>query len=375
MIRWWCASAVALLAACGTNAPAVPHLDWPATAAIPLVQVPDDYYYTAMVSIGSQTFALVVDTGSSTTVVASTSCTSCTQVSPLYAPGATAKDTGDNTSGTYIDFGSWDGEIYIDQVGLGNTTPAVPLEIAAITNQLGFFRDFYSEGILGAGPTQALDGDTTAYQNIAAESGAPNQLAFELCNGSGTMWIGDPDASAMGSDLLYAPLTAATTDAPYYNVAMGDLAIGGTSLGFGASTYNSAAIDTGTTDFVIPTGAYDMLVAQVDASPGAAALFGSQSIADGCYSAPGVTAAQVDAMLPVMSTTFTGGTTFVVSSPPTRSYLNDVGSGMFCLAAADGGAGDQSATILGDAFMRAFVTVLDFDHDRVGFAPDVGCSN
>ncbi|HEY1549812.1 MAG TPA: pepsin-like aspartic protease [Kofleriaceae bacterium] len=375
MTRWWWASAVALLAACGSNAPDVPHLDWPTSAAIPLVQSADDFYYTAMVSIGSQTFALVVDTGSSTTVVASTACTSCTLVSPLYSPGQTAKDTGDTTSGMYIDLGDWDGEIYIDQVGLGDSTPAVPLEIAAITNQLGFFRDEYSEGILGAGPTQALDGDTTAYQDIAAESGAPNQLAFELCSGSGTMWIGDPDATAMGSDLMYTPLTGATPAAPYYNVAMSDLAIGGTSLGFDASTYNAAAIDTGTSDFIIPTGAYDMLVAQVDSSPGATALFGSQSLADGCYTAAGVTAAQVDAMLPAMSTTLgSGSATLVVSAPPTRSYLNDVGGGMFCLAAADGGAGDQSVTILGDAFMRNFVTVIDLDHDRAGFATDVGCN-
>ncbi|HEX4450292.1 MAG TPA: pepsin-like aspartic protease [Kofleriaceae bacterium] len=375
MIRWWWASAFALLVACGTDAPDVPHLDWPTSAAIPLTQAGDDYYYTAMVAIGDQTFALLVDTGSSTTVVASTQCTSCTTVSPLYAPGATAKDTGNQTSGMYVDFSTWDGEIYVDQVGLGNTTPAVPLEIAAMVDELAFFRDDYSEGIFGAGPTQALEGDTTAYQTTATESGAPNELAFELCDGSGTMWIGDPDASAMGSALMYTPLTGATDDAPYYNVAISDLGIGGTSLGFGPSTYKAGAIDTGTTDFVIPTDAYDMLIAQVDSSPGVAALFGTQSLANGCFTAAGVTAAQVDAMLPAMSTTFTGSATFVVSSPPTRSYLNDVGNGMFCLAAADGGAGDQSVTILGDAFMRGFVTVLDFDHDRAGFAPDVGCGN
>jgi hypothetical protein len=374
MIRWWWASAAALVGC--NSAPDVPHLDWPSTAAIALTQVTDDY--AAMVSIGGQTFSLIVDTGSSTTVVPGASCSQCSTAGvPLYTPGSTAKDTGDHTSGMYVDFSSWDGEIYVDQVGLGSGTPAVPLEFAAMTSEMVFFLYPGQDGIFGMGPPQAVDGDTTAFESTAVQSGAPNLLAFELCSGSGTMWIGDYDASAASSSPMYTPLIAASDDAPYYNLAIDDLGLGGTSLGFGAATFKTASFDTGTTEFIMPTEAYDMLVATVDSSSGTAALFGSQSIANGCYMAAGVTAAQVDAMLPAMSTSFPDGSggTFSVTSSPTRSYLTDNGSGEFCLAVADGGNGDGSYTILGQAFLRAFVGVVDLANNRIGFAPDVGCGD
>jgi Eukaryotic aspartyl protease len=364
----------AVLASCN-SAPSVPHLDWPTTASIPLTLATDDY--TANVTIGSQTFSLIVDTGSTTTVVAAASCEQCVSagVSPLYTPGSTAKDTGNHTSGMYVDFSAWDGEIYVDQVGLGDGTPAVPLEFAAMTDEMVFFRYPGSEGIFGMGPPQALDGDTTGFQSTAAESGAPDQIAFELCGGSGTMWIGDYDTSAAASAPMYTPLVAASDTEPYYNLALDDLGIGGTSLGFGASTYKTANYDTGTTEFILPTEAYDMLIAAVDQSAGAAALFPTESLANGCYTAGGVTAAQVDAMLPAMSASFPDGSggTFSVSSAPTQSYLTDVGSGEFCLAIADGGNGADSATILGQAFLRGFVSIVDLANNRIGFAPDAGC--
>jgi Eukaryotic aspartyl protease len=369
-----CAAIVALLASCN-SAPDVPHLDWPSTAAIALAQVTDEY--TAMVSVGAQTFSLIVDTGSSTTVVPGASCSQCSTAGvPLYTPGQTSKDTGDHTSGMYVDFSSWDGEIYVDQVGLGSGTPAVPLEFAAMTSEMVFFRYPGQDGIFGMGPSQALDGDTTAFQSTAVQSGAPNQLAFELCSGSGTMWIGDYDASAASGSPMYTPLIGASDDAPYYNLAVDDLGLGGTSLGFGSATFKTASFDTGTTEFIMPTEVYDMLIASVDSSSGVAALFGSQSIANGCYTATGVTAAQVDAMLPAMSTSFPDGSgaTFSVTSSPTRSYLTDNGSGEFCLAVADGGNGDGSYTILGQAFLRGFVSVVDLANNRIGFAPDVGCN-
>ena len=349
-------------------------LEWPTSAKIPLVHAPEDY--TAMVTIGTQTFALLVDTGSSTTVVAGASCDECS-VSPLYAPGPSAKDTGNKTEGSYFDGSVWDGEIYVDQVGLGDGTPSVPLEIASITNEMLFFRDDSAEGILGLGTPDTLVGDTTAFVTVANESTAPMQLSFELCPEDGAMWIGDFDATAVSAAPQLTPLIAPTAAQPYYNLAVSDLAIGGASLGFGASTFRDPFLDTGTTDFLIPTEVYNALVAAVNQAAGTAALFPGQALGatSSCFTATGVTAAQVDAMLPAMSTSFPDGQggTFTMTSSPTRSYLDDQGGGQFCLAITDGGTGDTSVTILGDAFMRAFVSVLDLEHDQVGFAPDIGC--
>src|SRR6476619_5679141 len=87
------------LLACGDNQKQASSPDAAATpdaasnvgTAIPLT-TPDGSFYTAMVTIGSQMFALDVDTGSTTVGVAGASCSACTGISPLYAPGTSAMD-------------------------------------------------------------------------------------------------------------------------------------------------------------------------------------------------------------------------------------------------------------------------------------------
>src|ERR1700685_1775406 len=153
---------VAGLVGCGGDNEPIPILTWPASAAIPLVHA-DGVEYTAMITVGTQTFSLELDTGSSTLVIAGSTCDPCSRVSPLYVPGPSAKDTGNSTSGTYTDLATFEAEIYDDQVGLGNGTPAVPLQIAALTNETLLFADNATQGILGLGPPQDLFGDTTAY--------------------------------------------------------------------------------------------------------------------------------------------------------------------------------------------------------------------
>jgi hypothetical protein len=59
-------------------------------------------YYTANVTLGAgaESFALVLDTGSTTLAVASSACTDCTGVSPLYTPGFSAVDENTPASST-----------------------------------------------------------------------------------------------------------------------------------------------------------------------------------------------------------------------------------------------------------------------------------
>ncbi|HEY1818078.1 MAG TPA: pepsin-like aspartic protease [Kofleriaceae bacterium] len=365
--------------ACSGDAPDVPHLDWPSSTAVALVHVPGGY--AANAQIGSQTFAMLVDTGSTTTAVADASCSECSQiVSPLYTPGGSAKDTGHHATATYADGTQWTGEIYVDQVGLGSGSPAVPLELAAITVEIFFFKDNTTQGILGLGTPETLLDDTTSYPQTVTESDGPSQLAFELCGSAGTMWLGDYDTTAAASAPMFTPLIAPTDSAPYYDVAIDDIGLGGTSLGFGASTYATAFVDTGTTDLVIPTEAYDAFIAAVDALPAMTTLFPGQtftpSVAQSCIDIGAVTDAQLDAMLPALTMSFPASSgTFTVMAPPTRSYLDDSGTGQLCLGVGDGGSGDSATTVLGNAFMRGFVTVIDAAHSQVGFAPAAGCGS
>ena len=67
-----------------------------------------------------------------------------------------------------------------------------------------------------------------------------------------------------------------------------------------------------------------------------------------------------------------GGADVTITAAPLESYLYDAGNGQFCLAAGDGG--DQGGATFGDTFLQAFVTVIDVENQRVGFASDSGCA-
>ena len=88
-----------------------------------------------MVNIGSQTFALDVDTGSTTIGVAGASCTACTGISPLYTPGSAAMDGMRTAKTQYGDGSTWAGEVFSDMVALGTVAPAVGVGFVTITNQ------------------------------------------------------------------------------------------------------------------------------------------------------------------------------------------------------------------------------------------------
>ncbi len=221
---------------------------------------------------------MLVDTGSATLAVASATCSSCAELSPLYAPGASAVDTGEQTSSNYADGSEWSAEIYEDHVGLGDGTPAVPMKLAAIVANLGFFRNDVVDGILGMGPPPSLVGDTSAFMTNAVDTGAIAKLSFELCADGGTMWLGDFDGSKASAAPQYTPLLPATGDSPYYLLAITDLGVGASSLGFGASTYVEPVFDTGTAELFLPTPAYQALLAAVNQSAGVVALFPGQQL-------------------------------------------------------------------------------------------------
>ena len=175
-------AAAPLVVSCGDNvkpqaspdAPA-PDAAGPAATAIPL-STPDGSFYTAMVAIGTQMFALDVDTGSTTIGVAGASCTGCTGISPLYMPGGAAADDNRTASTTYGDGSKWSGEVFTDMVGLGSVTPQVGVGFVNITSETSFFdgnMNLY-QGIFGLGPSDLLEPGTTSYLDAkAVASGNP----------------------------------------------------------------------------------------------------------------------------------------------------------------------------------------------------------
>jgi hypothetical protein len=139
-------------------------------------------------------------------------------------------------------------------------------------------------------------------------------------------------------------------------------------------------LDTGTSLFYVPTSVFNAFQKALAASSGFKALFGSNTFAtsgqaEGCVTDASVTDAQVESMLPALTLSLPNATSgqpdVTIQASALDTYLYDGGGGQFCLAIQDGGTQDPST--FGDAFLQAFVTIVDLKGGRVGFSP-TGCA-
>lgn len=377
------------LAACGGSDHATPDSNtkidaapdaapaWPGVVAIPLTS-PDGSFWGPQVTVGTQTFMMDLDTGSTTIGVAGATCTSCNTVgvSPLYMPSTYATNLHKTASTQYADGSGWSGDIYSDSTGMGQGSPAVQLALVDITQQTDFFIDNTYQGIFGMGGPDNAEPNTDSYFTALTATGEPGIMAFELCDTNGLMWLGGFDMGTAAAAPAYTPLLPIDGNNPYYAIDITSMSVGTTKVGTGKATFQAPVVDTGTTLFYVPTAVDNATLAAINGSSGFQALFGSQRLADdGCVTAAGVTPDMVDAMLPpltiAMPNMTSGGPDVSVTVAPMKSYMMDGGGGMYCYGMYDGGTVD--ATTMGDTIMRAFITIIDVDHHQVGFAPELGC--
>ena len=374
------------LVACHADAPppttAIPPQDpvvIPETGvALPLRSL-DAYAYTVAFGLGDSQFAMLVDTGSATSAVASADCADC-NVTPAYSPAASGVGVGVTTSTYYEDGSGWSGDVF-DDVARLPSLPAVALDFAAITEQTAFFdpTDDY-QGILGLGPSQLLEQGTIGYPDRLTAGGVPHVMAFRLCPDRGDMWLGGFDPAAAAAPVQYTPLLPLdATRNPFYAIRIADIALGAASLGLAPTSFGPTVIDTGTSISYVPSRAQSALLAVLNGNAAFKSLFPNQTLADtdagACVTHAGVTSAMVDAMLPSMTVSFPAmdGGTFAIRVPPSQSYLVGSGGGQFCWAFSSAG-NETDGTTIGDTLLAGMLTVFDIEHDRVGFAPQRGCA-
>jgi hypothetical protein len=338
---------------------------------IPLIGCGVNYTAPVVLGDGSQTFQLIVDTGSSVLGVAGATCATCADagVAPLYTPSATSSDTQKPASEKFANGEGWSGEIYEDTVTLGDASP-VRVKFVDIESQSGFFSDVWcgvrsNEGILGLGPSNLLLGGTTSYLDQLKQAGSADVFSFQLCGTSGTLWLG-------GLDAQYAPTyTPMVAGQRFYTVVVSSIDVGGTSLGLPASDYGNAFVDTGGDALWLPQPAFDAATVAIGSDENFKTMFGSASsffsTSSGCKSIK-ETSAELDAMLPRLSLTFGSG--IVVDAPATSSYLMEFAGCGYKAALFTRGAATQGlpGIELGASFLRDKITVIDRAQQRIGFA-------
>jgi len=348
---------------------AAPLPDAPASqdgvVAIPLTGLGGAY--TAKLALGGQPFDVVIDTGSTTTGVASATCTNC-NTHPAYTPGM-AMDLHQTASSQYGS-GSWKGEVFEDSAVMG-TRGSVKLDFASITSQTGFFQGSGYQGILGLGPDGLLLPYTTSYLTKLIAGGMAGEVAFQLCPDNGTMWLGGFDAAAATAAPAFTPISSA---APYYIVGVGAASVSGTASLTGTD-FGPTIIDTGTTQTFVPTAVLTAVISGVKGSSGYTAAFGTQTLADGACLNTTMTTAQLDAALPPLSLSFAGSST-PLAIPATQSYLFDQGGGSYCFMFSDSSQlfQGQKVSLFGNTLLAGLLTVVDIGHKQMGFALQKGCA-
>ncbi|KAJ7617169.1 putative cathepsin E [Roridomyces roridus] len=309
------------------------------------------FSYIAETTVGSQTFDLIVDTGSSNTWVGS---------GTKFTAGSTGVSTGASVSVSYGS-GEFSGTEFTDTVSVGGGITATKQSIGVAKSSEGFEG---TDGIIGFGPEELTE-DTvsgvsevpTFMQNLVSQGIISTNVlgvSFAPLTGSdeedtnGELTFGGTDSTKFTGSITYT-----TRIAPYWGVSASKFAFGGTSLGTSTA---SGIVDTGTTLIYIPTTLYTKFLSTAG---------GKLDNASGLVKFT---------TKPTANFTFViGGTTFTLTPTqylvPTAQYDNwEISGSGFYTYIADGGS-EAPNMILGMTFLENFYSVFDTTNNRVGLAP------
>ena len=376
------ASAEAAPAASETLPPGVAHLRMSGCS---------QHDYFAMVSVGGDTFSLLLDSGSTMMAVANASCADCGDADRYHA--ATGRDTGVAVSSKYADGSGWSGSVFSDQVAMGaagaRVTKQVPVKFAAIKDADAFFtggscqvrKDLQFDGILGLGPDTLLRKNTTSLLTSLAASHtlAADVFSLRTCNIGGDIWFGGYDPGVLTGELRYTQLVTAGQAAHYYGIDIDGLQLGGRALPLTASEIGPMVVDNGTSGLLLSEPAYDAVVDTLMHDRAFLRHFPAEMFHGGScpQSARGAGPAEIDAALPKLTFVLpdSEGGTFAVELTATGSYLQpllaDDGDVYYCPQIAP--AAEGVPPLYGNAAMRQHVVVFDREASRVGFATHEGC--
>ncbi|KAK8144511.1 hypothetical protein G3M48_005718 [Beauveria asiatica] len=320
--------------------------------------------YVANVTVGSGTYQLIVDTGSSNTWVGA---------DKAYKPGPNSKDTGHSVQVGYGS-GGFDGEEYLDTVSIAGLS--VPGQGVGVASDSWGFRNGI-DGIFGVGPV-ALTQNTvedeatvpTFLNNLFKKKLIPQEVFsvyFHPEAGSdsddinGELTFGGVDNTKFTGPISYVPTQKSGGAAPFWGVSA-SFQYGSKKLG----STNAGIVDTGTTLIALPDAAYKAFLAASGGSYDSKTQFVRYS------KKPSST----------LSITF-GSTTYTLTPDqylvPKDQYANLEGfdSSYYYAWIGDGGNGigefgiPVPDTIIGQKFLEHYYSVYDTTNSRVGFAKAV----
>lgn len=322
---------------------------------VPATNIVDTYTVSTKVGTGSNTYNLIVDTGSSNTWVGA-------QSNKRYQK--TGKDTGETVSVSYGS-GSFSGEEYIDSVILGSLT-VKNQGIGAASTATGFTG---VDGILGVGPADLTDGTTsggeeipTVVDNAKSQGTIPNAIlgvyfapTTSTSSQNGELAFGAPDTAKYSGSITYVPVTSTSPASYYWGID--------STLGYSTTTYGttSGIVDTGTTLILIATDYFNKFKSAtggtVDSTTGLLKIPSSKysTLKNFTIKVGGtsfnLTPSQY--IVPQSEVSYYGGT-----SGSYYAYIGDLGST----------SGQGLDFIYGQKFLENYYSIFDTTNNRVGLA-------
>lgn len=320
--------------------PTLPH-------SAPLDQDGLDFSYFSVVQVGSQMkkMWLALDTGSPSTWVFGTSCTSSV---------CTNHHTWDSSaSSTYVDklatftvgYGSGTVSGHLGQDTMSIAGLDVNFEFGSAAAATQDFRNYPIDGILGLGRSYTAGWDIPSFMDIVMQDGliGSNIVGFSLSRASdnprdGEVNFGVIDTTKFNGDLTYTAINADT-----WTIPLDDTYVNGQACGL---TGKSATIDTGTTYILIPPA-------------DAATLFSL---------IPGSFPSGKNYIIPCNSTAtlefeFSG----VKYSILPDDYIGSASTGGCVSTIVAHQSSGANTWLVGDVFLKNVYSVFDFDNSQIGF--------
>jgi len=323
-----------------------------AAAAGSVSATPGDQYdseYVSPVKIGSQTFQLDFDTGSSDLWVLGSG-VSGSSGHTTYAPGSTSsKQSGETWSISYGDGSSASGDVYKDTVNIGGTV-VTGQSVERASRASSAFTTGPNDGLLGL----AFDSINTCspqrcttFVTNAISQGLPQPLFTSSLkyHKAGTYDFGKIDSSKYTGSIAY---TSVSTSQGFWQASATSYQVGSGSARSG--TINGI-FDTGTTLLYVPNSILSAYYGQVSGAQNSASAGG--------YVFP------CTATLPDLSFTIAGRKATIPGKYINYAPADNTGRTCFGGVQTSDGIGFN---IFGDIFLKSQFVVWDKGQTRIGFA-------
>ena len=314
-------------------------------------------YYIGPITIGSETFQTIYDTGSNLIWVPASSCASCGDHSKYTSP-----PSGESKFSIDYFSGSVSGILGTTNVSLAGASLSSfqvgLVDSVGIPNYSGAAFD----GVCGLAWSSLSEGKIPSLVPALFAAGQISANLFTIFldpnGGNGELNIGSIDSSKYTGEIAYLPLVAET----WWKVNLNGFAVRSDDGNVSSVSYYSAIVDSGSSLIVGPIEEITQIIASMIESgtsvfitPDGSAYYVS------CTSS-----------LPGLNITISGSDrqAYYFYMPGTALLMRPRGGSDSCQLALQGHKinSDYPDWILGDPFMRSFYTVFDYNQSRVGLA-------